>query len=176
MRLIIDMDEVICDFLGPLCRQYNHLYGTDWSVSQFSEYDLGSFIGDEGREIFLKAGFFYGLEPYPGSLEILGKLGADGHDVIIASNALGNPDAAADKCRWMAKYLPELLPENFFITSRKYLVRGDLLFDDSPGVLNNFPGIKVVMDRPYNRKVEAHRIYNNNWHDFYRLVSELSKK
>lgn len=170
------MDEVICDFLGPLCRQYNELHGTDWSLAGFSEYDLDSFIGGKGREIFLKAGFFYSLEPYPGSLEILETLREDGHDVIIASNALGNPDAAADKCRWMGKFLPELLAENFFITSRKYLIRGDMLFDDSPGVLENFPCIRVVMDRPYNQQVEGFRIYNNNWQDFYRLVSELSKK
>ncbi len=170
------MDEVICDFLGPLCRQYNELHGTDRSPDRFSEYDLSSFIGGKGREIFLKAGFFYSLEPYPGSLEIIETLRKDGHDVIIASNALGNPDAAADKCRWMEKYLPALLAENFFITSRKYLIRGDILFDDSPGVLENFPGIRVVMDRPYNQQVEGFRIYNNNWHDFYRLVKEQSRK
>ncbi len=170
------MDEVICDFLGPLCSQYNQLYGTDWAVSEFSEHDLISFIGDKGKRIFLKKGFFYCLEPYPGSLDILKKLSKDGHDVIIASNALGNPDAAADKCRWMEKYLPGLLAENFFITSRKYLIRGDIIFDDSPGVLNSFPGIKVVMDRSYNKNVEGYRIYNNNWHDFYQLVNELSTK
>ena len=72
--------------------------------------------------------------------------------------------------------MPALLAENFFITSRKYLIRGDILFDDSPGVLGNFPGIRVVMDRPYNQQVEGFRIYNNNWHDFYRLVKEQSRK
>jgi len=174
IRLLIDMDEVICDFLGPLCRQYNLLSRTQLSISNIDQYDLTNFIGPDGKKIFLRAGFFDCLEPFPGSLDILQTLREDGHDIIIATNALGNPDVAADKCRWIKRYLPEFYPDSFFIASRKHLIRADIIFDDSPDVLNRFPGTRVVMDRPYNRKVEGYRIYNNNWLDFYKLVNSLS--
>jgi len=176
IRLLIDMDEVLCDFLGELCRQYNHLHGTDIAPADINQYDLRDFIGEEGRCIFLRAGFFDCLEPFPHAIEVIHKLIADKHDVIIATNALGHPDVAADKCRWLQRHLPELYPENVIIASRKELIQADLIFDDSPAVLNSFPGIRVIMDRPYNRKVQGYRIFNNSWPDFYSLVCRLSNR
>ena len=173
IRLIIDMDEVICDFLGKLCEDYNAQNDTCLSVDRIDHYDLTGFIGQDGRKLFLQAGFFDRLKPFPGALEVIKKLHDEGHEVIVATNALGHPDVAADKCRWMQECLPFLYPDNFFIGVRKELIKGDLIFEDSPGVLKAFPGIKVVMDRAYNKGVEGHRIYNNDWEKFYSLVKEL---
>ena len=176
IRLLIDMDEVICDFLGELLGRYNELYQKAVTLEDVEHYDLTRSIGEEGRKIFLQAGFFDCLEPFPHALEVIRRLRDDGHDVVIVTNALGNPAVASDKCLWLQKHLPEMYPHDIFIASRKEIIKADLIFEDSPAVLNSYPGIRVVMDRPYNREVKGHRVCNNNWLDFYSLVSMLAKK
>ena len=173
MRLILDMDEVICDFLGKLCEDYNALNQSNLTPEKIDKYELAGFIGSEGKSLFLRAGFFDQLKPFPSAKSVIKMLYDEGHDIIIATNALGHPDVAADKCRWTTQHLPFIYPDNFFIASKKHLIQGDLIFDDSPHVLNKFPGIKVVMDRPYNKDVNGHRIFNNNWIEFYELINRL---
>lgn len=63
--------------------------------------------------------------------------------------------------------------EQVFFTREKHLLVADLIFDNSPDVVARFPGIKVIMDRPCNKDAAGHRIYDNNWQDFYALVEGL---
>lgn len=167
------MDEVICDFLGELCRRYNQLMGTQLYQDQLTQYDLTPFVGEMGKDLFLRPGFFSELKPFPNAIETLGKLHEEGYHLIIASDAKGNSTVALDKRNWVKEHIPFLPSKELIITSKKYLLDADLIFDDSPHVLNRFNGIKVVMDRAYNRQVEGHRIYNNNWLQFYALIKSL---
>ncbi len=57
-----------------------------------------------------------------------------------------------------------------------FLIEADLLFDDFPEILARFGGIKVVMDRPYNRGVEGYRIFDNDCLQFHSLITELAKR
>ncbi len=170
------MDEVLCNFLEKLCKDYNALHNADLTPDKIDLYDLTNFIGSEGKKLFLKADFFNNLDPFSNAISVIKKLHEDDHEIVIVTNALGNPDVAADKCRWMIKYLPFIYPDNFIIAVKKHLIYGDLMFDDSPYVINNFSGIKVVMDRPYNQEVQGYRIYNNNWLDFYSLIKSFGRQ
>lgn len=173
IRLLIDMDEVICDFLGELCRRYNQLKGTELHPSQLKQYDLTSFIGEEGKKLFLCSGFFSELKAFPHAIETMKKFYDEGHHITIATDAKGNSVVANDKKNWVKRNISFLPQQNFVISSEKYLLDADLLFDDSPDVLNRFKGIKVIMDRPYNKQVKGYRIFNNDWLQFYSLVKSL---
>lgn len=173
IKLLIDMGEVICDFLGELCRRYNQLKGTVLHPGQVKQYDLTSFVGEEGKNLFLCPGFFSELKAFPLAIEALERLHHEGHHLIIATDAKGNSDVANDKQNWVRQHIPFLPRPNFIISSEKHLLDADLLFDDSPAILNRFAGIKVVMDRPYNRQVSGYRIFDNDWLQFYALVKRL---
>ncbi len=175
MKILVDMDEVICDFLGELCTRYNSLLGTELHPAQLVQYDLTPFVGEVGKRIFLSPGFFTELKPFPNAINTLRNLCGGGHHVVVATDAKGDNNVAADKAAWIARYLPFLPAHDFVVTSRKYLIEADLLFDDSPEILARFGGIKVVMDRPYNRHVQGHRIFNNDWLQFHSLVTELAE-
>lgn len=175
IKLLIDMDEVICDFLGELCRRYNQLTGAEIYPEQLKQYDLTSFVGEIGKSIFLRPDFFSELKAFPHAVETLKKLYIEGYHLIVATDAKGDSHVAADKKNWIKRHLPFLPSTNFIISSEKHLLDGDLFFDDSPDVLNWFSGIKVVMDRPYNKEVKGYRIFNNDWLQFYSLVKSLTK-
>lgn len=175
IRLLIDMDEVICDFLGELFRRYNRLTGKALRLDQLKQYDLTPFVGRLGEKIYFSPGFFAQLQPFPYALDVLRQLQQEGHHLIVATDARGNSQMAADKKSWVRRHLPFLPPQNFVVCSHKYRIKADLLFDDSPFILNRFNGIKVVMDRPYNQHVKGQRIYNNNWLDFHTYVRSLTK-
>lgn len=176
IKLVIDMDEVICDFLGELCVRYNLHTGATLSVEQLNQYDLTPFIGEVGKQLFLRPGFFSELKPFPQALKILKKLHLEGNQIIVATDAKGSIEVASDKKKWVERHIPFLAHENFIVTAEKHFIDADLIFDDSPEVLNKFPGIKVVMDRPYNKEVDAYRIYNNDWLQFYSLVKDIEAR
>ena len=167
------MDEVICDFLGELCRRYNQHTGAALNPGHLTQYDLTPFVGETWKRLFLQPGFFSELQAFPFAIDTLEKLNTEGYHIIIATDAKGNSAVAKDKRRWVEKHIPFLTSENLIITADKHLIHADLLFDDSPEILERFNGIKVVMDRPYNKEVEAHRIYHNDWLQFYLLVKNL---
>lgn len=167
------MDEVICDFLGELCRRYEHHTGAAVNLRHLAQYDLTPFVGEIGKRLFLQAGFFSELKAFPHALDTLKKLYLEGYHIIVATDAKNNSAVAEDKKRWVKKHLPFLIPDNFIVTAEKHLIRAELLFDDSPEVLKRFSGIKVIMDRPYNQGVTGHRIFNNDWRQFYLLVKNL---
>lgn len=174
MRLLIDLDEAVCDFLGGLCARYNSINGTTYDVSDFHHYDLSKVMGPRVRDYFLCDGFFSQLQAYPNAVEVLTRLVNDGFEVLVVTDALGSPEAEADKFHWLKRNLPFLFPTNTVLASRKDIIRADLMFDDSPRHLDSFPGIRVVMDRPYNKEVQGCRVFNNDWLEFERLVRTLS--
>lgn len=74
----------------------------------------------------------------------------------------------------LANYLPLIPRENLIFTHRKELVRGNLLFDDSPNNLLQFKlkgGISVAMDYPYNREINCERV--SSWLEFEDKVEHL---
>jgi len=66
LRLLIDMDEVICMFLEELCIRYNKEFGASLAPDQLQQYDLTNFVGEEGKLLFQQAGFFDCLQPQRG--------------------------------------------------------------------------------------------------------------
>lgn len=173
LRLLIDMDEVICMFLEELCNRYNKEFGASLAPDQLQQYDLTNFVGEEGKLLFQQAGFFDCLQPFPAAIEVLERLLREGYEIIIATDTKENQAIQADKMAWIKNNLPFFPLEQVFFTREKHLLAADLIFDDSPDVVARFPGIKVIMDRPYNKDAAGYRIYDNNWQDFYALVEGL---
>lgn len=176
MILLIDMDEVICMFLEELCLRYNKAFGTFLAPDQLRQYDLTDFVGEKGKNLFQQAGFFDKLKPFPFAVKVIEKLLMENYEMIIATDTKDNPSIHADKELWIRENLPFFPREQVFFTRDKHLLDADLIFDDSPEVIEKFPGIKVIMDRPYNKHVAGHRVYNNNWMDFYALVKTLGNQ
>ncbi len=173
MRMILDMDECICDMLTPLCQEYSRVIDKAFVIDDIVQYDLSIYPGM--KELFLRPNFFVNLKPYREALKIIAQFHIEGkHEIFIATDPMGMDFIASEKLIWLHEHLPFLLPKNVFLGHRKDLLKGDLIFDDAPHHINGFDGIKVIMDKPYNQDVVAdYRV--QDWKEFYKLVRKLER-
>jgi 5'(3')-deoxyribonucleotidase len=178
--LWLDMDQVICDFLGKLCLEYNYLYNKNLKPLDIETWDLTSYIGKENKTIFQQPGFFYSLKPIKDAIKTIKLLKEDGNKIFIISNP-PNEYAVYDKYRWVKEYLPFFDIKNLILIGNKEdlltKINGneDILLDDCPEYLHKFNGISVAVNMPYNQNVNCDfRIYS--WEEFYRLVKNLETK
>ncbi len=155
MKIIMDSDEVIVDFFGPLLKKYNARYETKLTRDDIKEWVLPPGM----QEIFMEKNFFRWLDPLPNAIEGMRALKAVGHNVVIATSPSGTPHIAEEKMHWVQDWLPEFA-DSMIITGDKRNVTGDLICDDRPDNLVNWPGPhKVIMDRRYNRSFQMQGLH-----------------
>lgn len=168
--LMIDMDQVLVDFLQPLINTYNFLYDKEVKKLDFLQWDLMPYIGKKGINIFYQKGFFINLEPLPFAQHYVEKLFNDGHKIIIATNP-PTKHAALEKYQFIEKYFPFIPFQNITMTAYKHLIKADLIIDDCPEYLELFDGVKICMDMPYNKKVKCD-LRTDNWKQIYEYISK----
>jgi 5'-nucleotidase len=162
-NIIFDMDEVLCQFLKKLVEESS----CDTKIEDITQWELPESLYDT----YKTPGFFRTLEPYPGMIGCFRSLYHNGYGVVIATNAQGIGYIVEDKLYWVRKHLPFFDVRNVIFTDRKELIRADAIIDDAPHYLEAFPGVKIVMDKPYNQHVQSDiRIYNNSAHELYRNI------
>ncbi len=146
----IDLDGVCCDFVPGICNEYTKITGkiltpediTDWNLRKFGVTD----------EMWIKPGFFRGLEPIDGAIEILWKY-RHKYNFIIATDTMGIDFVQQEKRDWVEEYLPFI--QKTVYTSDKSFLPIEALLDDAPHHLDSFPNIKIKMKHPYNKHVKA---------------------
>jgi 5'(3')-deoxyribonucleotidase len=163
MRLVIDMDEVIVDFMGPLIDIYNKRFKSDITLEDITSWELPR----DMKYIFYDPGYFLSLKPITDAIYGLTYLKYKGHDVIIATSPSKEPDIAYQKYNWIMQYLPSFA-NDLYIANRKDRIDGDLIFDDNLEHLYSSPcQYKMVMDRPWNRYLGG--IWKTDYCDLYRV-------
>jgi len=168
-RLLLDMDGILCDLVKKWFAVYNKDYGEALRPEEMKSWGPHRYA-KKGRVIYRylsKPGFFLDLEPIPGAVAGVRRLIHWGHDVVIVTAAR---HGHADKLGWLARHLPFLHPHQVIFAHRKELVRGDVLFDDSPRNLAAFLpwGLPVAMDYPYNQEAPGERVHS--WEEFLELI------
>lgn len=174
MRLGIDLDGVVANFIKGWMTRYNIEFGADLTEDLVDHWDaaadlthfdqLGDFwdwAGADGRGPTV----FRHLAAYPGARETLCELAQD-HDIVILSM---KPDwAASDTFAWIAEqHLPT---REVHLLRDKWLVDCDVYLDDSPhalpGLVKNRPNSVVCrFVRPWNTPVEG-AMDIHSWADF----------
>jgi 5'(3')-deoxyribonucleotidase len=178
MRLGIDLDGVVTNFVRGWMLRYNMEYGTaltedmvdHWDAARdlthFTDLsDFWQWAGASGHGTTV----FRNLEPYPGAIEALHEL-AICHDIVILSM---KPDwAAADTYSWLADH--RIPTREVHLLKDKWDVKCDIYLDDSPyavsWLVDKRPkSIVCRFVRPWNEPVEgAIDIYG--WDEFESLV------
>lgn len=174
--LLFDLDGICCDLVSKWLEHYNRDYSDRLRPEDITVWEWHTLVKPEcGKKIYHylnRPGFFADLQPLPGAVETLQSLSETLELIVVTASP---KEAMADKTRWVRRHLPFVNKHNLVITYRKDLVRGDFMFDDAPRNLKNFPGVRIMMDYPYNRDFQdCHRV--RDWAEFRCLILNLVRE
>jgi len=183
MRLIIDQDEVLAEWLDKVIEIHNKRCGTTYKKSDVDSWDVSKALGPEYAKTvdlcYSDPDFYSSLLPVPGALEGMRELNRLGHDLIIATATPAKAkNAVAAKAFWIEQYLPWFEYRNFVSISRKNLIQADMILDDGAHniVACNLVGMQtVVFDAPWNKScLSTYRV--KSWPEFVSLVKHIDDK
>jgi 5'(3')-deoxyribonucleotidase len=135
--------------------------------------------------IIEKKDFFYNLCPISGSIKWFQKLIDDERflTMVVTQPPRTCDFAVGDKRRWIKTYFPNFDLTNIIFTHKKFLIKGDVLFDDCADHLfnwnmNNVKGITAKILYPYNNNMPADWTFNDKnkaWEEFYYKLDKQFK-
>jgi phosphoglycolate phosphatase-like HAD superfamily hydrolase len=167
MRIVLDVDGVLADFVSSALRVINEMAQRE----ALPGYDVSPYTPDDVRQWEIESllpkrfhtelfdrlsapGFCASIEPYPSALAVVDALRATGHDVAIATSPLkGSTTWIAERTAWLQRYWGEI---EIHHTHDKRGVRGDIFVDDKPSHVLDWQNANpmsraFLLDRPYNR-------------------------
>lgn len=107
--------------------------------------------------------------------EVLCRLKDDGHTIRVVTASHFN--TVPPKVAWLLEHYPYLKWEDVIIASDKSIINGDVMIDDGTHNLEVSSCMKILFDRPHNRKYDADRsgmIRVHNWDEIYELISHIA--
>lgn len=181
LTILVDMDDTIENLCEVWVNYLNELYHTDVSLNDVKEWDMTkAFPTLSHSEIYAPLSdecLWKRVTPLPGAIENIKRLIDDGHKVVICTTA--HPDTVGIKLNnVLFKYFPYLTYDDVIITSKKQLIRGDVLVDDAPHNLEGGDYFKILFTAPHNQSYNARengmfRAYD--WKDVYHTIAYLGR-
>lgn len=142
MRILLDLDEVLCDFVGAACRVHGLPAGFDPRSN--GEYSLEQQWGITSEQFWGPINakgveFWEGLEPKPWNDSLLKLVQDFTDDWAIVSNPMNSPYAAQGKLMWLQKHLGTQA-DRYCLTPHKYLLANpnSILIDDCEANIQAF--------------------------------------
>lgn len=155
--IFLDMDGVICDFVGSVAREFPEL-PPNWKDS-LTEYNLKASLPQELRDTFWeecsKRQVFLKADPLPHFEDLKNLCEKYAERVVILTSAGYSPDFHAQKREWLRKYWDS--DYGVVMTMDKGLLakRGRVLIDDCDKNCLDFlrcGGDAIVFPQPWNMK------------------------
>lgn len=163
MRIGIDVDDTLFDFVGVWIAEYNKEHNdqltlddiTDWVFSKVdfkcSKPEFYNYLHNAYLQLLAK--------PFEGAVETLKRL-SDRGDLPCFITATRRSVAPTKINKLLMELGPEM-PYELHFTSEKWHVACDAYIDDNPKDIETYmklPGYHLVMlfDRPWNQHVDTH--------------------
>lgn len=166
MRILLDLDEVLCDFIGGACRAFNvdaeeinrRCINSPWgslipAIGQLKGFNLTeeffyAVIHQQGEK------FWEELEPLPWFQQVIELADDYSDDWHIISAPSKYPTSYGGKVKWLKKYFGEDF-DRFALTPHKsiFAKKGILLIDDRESNITDFiaaGGDGLVFPRHHN--------------------------
>lgn len=162
--LLLDMDGVIADFHGAVCK----IYGTNlqsvlqkhtqmphkYAINEYMPIELSE--AQMWADIDSRGTFWLDIEPYPWVHELWEYIKELDLEVIISTSPGLAPWNSAHKITWLRQHLPELHYTAWMIGKHKHLMANPnhILLDDCDHNVDSFTGamgLGILFPQPWNR-------------------------
>lgn len=174
------MDDTIENLLVAWVDILNERYGTHVSANEVHDWSMPQFFPSlTEKQVYAplyEDTFWDKVKPIPGANVYLKRLIDDGHNVyIVTSSNYQTLKAKMEKV--LFRFFPMIDWNHVIVTSNKQMIRGDVLVDD--GLHNHVGGkyLKILMDAPHNRNINASKhgiIRVKSWAGVYRVVYDYA--
>ena len=160
LTILVDMDSIMVNLQKEWYRRYNADYDDNLTPDDILTWDTHLYVKPECRRkiySYFTPEMFRSLEPIDGAIGKIKKWKKQGHHVYIVS---APPWGCADaKYEWMREYAPFITSRDIILAHPKFLVKGDVLIDDSPNNISKYrqawPESKIfTIAYAYNKDVE----------------------
>jgi 5'(3')-deoxyribonucleotidase len=166
-RIAIDMDEVIADTLGRYLKIYNADFGRNLTREDLRGQHALEMARQEDipriRQYFQDEKFFSGIDPMPGSQEVVKAL-AEIYEVFVTSSAMEVPVSFTPKFLWLKQHFPFISSTHVVFCGDKAIISADFLIDDNVRHFERFQGEGILFTAPHNvNETRFRRV--DTWHD-----------
>lgn len=154
-RLVIDIDGVLCDHAGAICRAVNHDFGTEAVPEDVTtwNHNFGPITFVEAvRKYYPDGAFISSMEPHVGAVRFLRSM-KHYFDIIVASARV---DSHASTANWLETRFGRGIRLEF--VRNKAELQPDVVIEDSLHELLHVcdeGGIGLLMKRPWNSNSES---------------------
>ena len=158
LTILVDMDDTIECLTRAWVTYLNWRHGTNVSWRDIRSWDMRkAFPSLSEEEVYAPLcidWFWDTVKPMKDAITGVKRLIDAGNDVyIVTASTYVTLKAKMEKV--LFRYFPYLSWDQVIVTSRKQMVRGDVLIDDAPHNLEGFDGMRILMDAPHNRGYKA---------------------
>lgn len=118
MRIVLDCDDVLADFVDGLGKTYNQRYGTRYNSDDFGPDPANwvQLLGSEGIKqmyvLFNNGELAWNLKPVPGSLETIRQLHAHGDELFVVTSRNHLPLHTTP--RWLEREYGKIIQDVFY--------------------------------------------------------------
>ena len=181
MTILVDMDDTLEQLLEALVKRANERFHRHATVDDVTDWTIVcAFPGISKKEIldFMKEeDFWQDVKPVPGAVEALKHFMDEGHSVYIVT-ATEFEHIRTKMEEVLFRYFPFLSWDQVIVTSRKQMIRGDVLIDDGIHNLEGGEYRKILFTAPYNRDYDAEgngMIRVHNWNEIVSVIDHMGK-
>jgi 5'(3')-deoxyribonucleotidase len=179
MKVIgVDLDSTLNNLDEVWIERYNKDYNDNLTVDDMISWDVTQYVkpecGVKMYDYLKEPGFFRSLGIKKHAKEVM-KFLYQYYEVYIVTSA--HPNVVADKFAWVQEHLPFIDAHHFVPLHHKHRFKMDYLIDDGPHNFDQFDGIGILMDMPYNQHLRNKYIRCYNWIDVYEYFnSQISNQ
>lgn len=173
MRILLDVDGVLADFVWEVIKVCADKFGDHWNYSDITQFDIATALGytKEQEKILFdelkKPGVCENMAVIPGAKAAVDRLRELG-DLYIVTSPMTSPTWTHERENWLLDNFG--IPRDKVIHSRvKTFIRGDCLIDDRADTVEawaeyNPLGCGFLVDRPWNQH-SKYRPRVKSWDD-----------
>lgn len=150
--VLLDCDEVLCDFSAEAIAWANHPSCTFDSIHTWDVLEAWG-LQHRQEELdahFAVAGTCEGLDVMPGAVEFVDRL-RQSFDVHVVTSPYGAvPTWTYERTNWLKKHFG-FRSRDIFFCKQKHRVHGDALVDDRLENLVPLKHLRILLEKPWNR-------------------------